>query len=101
MPKQIIRKGAPATAGYLLPGSVAIYWLARADSYYSCGKKAFSYGSKLYKVGKYITSPMASVNYVCAKAITKTSLTKGMKNFCGVEECNDFYWGGPEYSHLD
>lgn len=94
----VVKQGSVALASYLIPGSVVLGWVTSADKYYHFGRKALGYGSKLYKFGKYATSPLAAINYLGAKAITKTGLTEGMKFVCGVEECSDFYWDMPQYS---
>lgn len=97
----VVRQGSVAIATYLIPGSIALGWVTAADKYYYLGKKALGYGSKAYNVAKSLTSPLSAINYVGGNLLTKTGLTETMKYLCGVEECDDFYWEKPQYSHID
>lgn len=98
--EDVVRKGSVALASFLIPGSVCLAWVQSADKYYYFGRKVLGYGSKAYTIGKYLTSPMAAINYVGAKFVQKAGVTTAMKFLCGVEECDDFYWEMPQYSPI-
>lgn len=94
----VVKKGAKMAAYYFVPAAPAYTILKNVDKAVYAGKKVAFYGTKAYKITTIYTAPINFFNSLGAKALTKYGVNEAIKELCGVEECDAFYWERPEYA---